>query len=198
MENPFDAGYYCSEELRRFGFKQVGDGVKVAKNCTIVGLENISIGDNSRIDGLCTIIAVGGGLVIGRYVHIHTSNVIGCAGGVEFEDFSATSHACHVLSGSDDFGGEYMAGSVAPAFCRKPTIAPVRLGRHVVVGTHCTILPGVTLAEGVAVCSHSLIVRDLPEWSVCSGIPARFAKARSRRILSYEATIDAEKTAAAA
>lgn len=33
--NPFDSGYYESSELRHFGFKSVGEDVKVAKNATL-------------------------------------------------------------------------------------------------------------------------------------------------------------------
>lgn len=60
MKNPFDPGYYGSEELRRIGFKSVGENVRIARNCTIVGLKNVAIGDNVRIDGFCTIVASDG------------------------------------------------------------------------------------------------------------------------------------------
>lgn len=190
MQNPFDAGYYGSEELREFGFKHIGNDVLVAKNCTIVGLKNISIGDHSRIDGFCTIIAAQGKLAIGRFVHIHTSNVIGCAGGVELGDFTATSHACHLLSGSDDFSGNHMTGSVVPRFCRKPVVAPIQIGRHVAIGTHCTVMPGVTIGDGAAIGAHSMISIDVREWSITSGAPARFLKSRAMRLLELERSID--------
>jgi hypothetical protein len=47
MRNPFDPGYYESDELRGFGFKAVGEGVKVARNCTIIGPENIELDDHA-------------------------------------------------------------------------------------------------------------------------------------------------------
>ncbi len=57
MQNPFDPGYYCSEELRTFGFGSVGKNVQIARNCTIIGLPNISIGNHVRIDAYTAIIA---------------------------------------------------------------------------------------------------------------------------------------------
>ena len=67
--NPFDPGYYTSLELRGFGFARVGEGCMVARNCTIIGLENITIGDNVRIDGFTSIIAPAGRVRIGSHVH---------------------------------------------------------------------------------------------------------------------------------
>ena len=31
-KDPFDSGYYQSNELKKFGFKKVGTNVKIAKN----------------------------------------------------------------------------------------------------------------------------------------------------------------------
>ena len=71
MTNPFQPGYYDEKELAAFGFKSVGSNVRVARNCTIVGLENISIGSNVRIDGYTAIVAAGTGWVsLGSYIHI--------------------------------------------------------------------------------------------------------------------------------
>ncbi len=69
--NPFLTGYYNQNELRSFGFKAVGNNVKIAKNCTILGLHNITIGDNVIIDAFCSIIATGSGeLKLGSFIHI--------------------------------------------------------------------------------------------------------------------------------
>ena len=68
LENPFDQGYYTSEQLRKMEFKYVGENVQIAKNCTIIGLENISLGDNIRIDGDVTLACASGYLKIGSYI----------------------------------------------------------------------------------------------------------------------------------
>lgn len=59
--NRFNPGYFTEDELRDFGIASVGVNVRVARNCTIIGLANISIGDNVRIDGYSTITASGEG-----------------------------------------------------------------------------------------------------------------------------------------
>jgi hypothetical protein len=50
----FDPGYYTEKQLKRFGFNEIGTGVLISKNCTFIKVENISIGNNVRIDGNVT------------------------------------------------------------------------------------------------------------------------------------------------
>jgi galactoside O-acetyltransferase len=184
VHNPFDPGYYCSEELRDFGFKTVGENVLVAKNCTIIGLDRIELGDNSRIDGFCTIIVGDGFVRLGRYVHIHTSCVIGGRGGVQIGDYGGASHGCQILSATDDFTGRYLAGGIYPPGCTKPKIAPVSIGPYVPIGARSTIMPGVTIGEGAAICAHSLVTRDIGEWKMAAGTPAVERCRRSRQLLA--------------
>jgi acetyltransferase-like isoleucine patch superfamily enzyme len=49
--------------------------------------------------------------------------------------------------------------------------APVRIGRRVTIGANCTILPGVTIADGSVVSAHSLVNRDVSGF--VGGVPAR-------------------------
>jgi acetyltransferase-like isoleucine patch superfamily enzyme len=195
MQNPFDAGYYCSEELRGFGFKSVGDNVSIAKTCKIVGLHNIEIGDNSRIDDFCTLIATGP-LVLRDEVHIHGYCQIGARGGVTFDERTALAAGCLVYSASDSPLGRYMVGGAVPAEFTKPVIAPVHFQRHSGAFAQCTILPGVTMHEGAMACAHSLVARSVPEWTIASGTPADRHITRSRRLLTLEGIADAVELAA--
>jgi acetyltransferase-like isoleucine patch superfamily enzyme len=183
MHNPFDTGYYATEELLSFGFASVGENVRIAKNCTIVQPQNISIGDHSRIDGFCSIIATGP-LAIGNRVHIHSYCQIGARGGVTLEDYSALASGCLVYSASDDPLGRYMIGGTLPDHCTNPKVAPVRFMRHSGAFSRSTILPGVTFEEGAMACAHSLVSRTVPEWTIVSGSPAVHRLNRSRRLLA--------------
>ncbi|MHB0886334.1 MAG: acyltransferase [Bacillota bacterium] len=50
---------------------------------------------------------------------------------------------------------------------------PVRIGRNVVIGANCTVLPGVTIGDGAVVSAMSLVNRDVPPGAVVGGVPAR-------------------------
>ena len=49
LESHFDPGYWNSTDLKNFGFKKVGENVLIAKNITIIGISNISLGNNIRM-----------------------------------------------------------------------------------------------------------------------------------------------------
>lgn len=103
MNNPFDPGFYCSEELRTFGFGSVGEDVRIAKNCTIVGPENIVLGDHCRIDAFTGIFATSGQFRLGKRVHIGGHGHFAVGADLVFEDFSGTSQGVRVYTANDDF-----------------------------------------------------------------------------------------------
>ena len=59
--------FYTQSELSELGFKFLGRNVKISNKAAIYGHENISIGDNSRVDDFCVI---SGRVTIGRNVHM--------------------------------------------------------------------------------------------------------------------------------
>lgn len=183
--NPFDHGYFRSDELRQFGFARVGEGCAVARTCTIMGLENITLGDRVRIDGYSTVIATNGSIRIGSNVHLCSGCVIGGRGGVELDDYSSLSHGVKLLSAIDDFSGERMTNSTLPDAVLGVMAAPIRIGRFAPVGSGTVILPGVRLGEGAAVAAMSLVTTSLPEWTISGGNPAKVLGPRSRNLLAH-------------
>lgn len=190
MPNPFDPGYYLSEELRGFGFARVGDNVQIAKNCTIIGPENISIGDNVRVDGYSTLIAANGFIRLGNRVHIHSYCQIGGRGGVVLEDFVGMASGSIIYSASDSAIGNHMVGGTVPAHYTRPHIAPVRMAKHSGLFTRCIVLPGVTMHEGALACANSVLIMSVPEWTIVAGSPARRRRDRSRKVLAMECLIN--------
>jgi acetyltransferase-like isoleucine patch superfamily enzyme len=50
---------------------------------------------------------------------------------------------------------------------------PIKIGRNVWVGFDCVILPGVTIGEGAIVGARSVVVADVPAYTIVAGNPAR-------------------------
>jgi len=184
--NPFAHEYYESAELRNFGFMQVGINVKISKNCTIVGLKNISLGDHVRVDANTLLIANTGFLEIGSYVHIGANCYLGCAGGIAMENFSGISHGVMIFSCSDDYSGRALTNPTIPSHFLNVNLAPVRLKKHSVVGAGSVIMPGVVIGEGSAVGALSLVTRTLGDWGIYFGSPIKKIMARSRHLLIDE------------
>jgi galactoside O-acetyltransferase len=192
MNNPFDHGYYTEHELGDFGFASVGKNVRIARNTTIIGLQNISIGSNVRIDDYCIITAAQGFLKLGDYVHIGGNSQLACAGGITINNFSGCSAGVRMYSQSDDYTGRWLAG-LATVYhgadiekYSKQHLGPITLEKFAIIGANSIVLPDVTLGEGVAVGALSLVSKSLDPWGVYFGSPAKRIKNRSRRCVEIE------------
>ncbi|MEX2220005.1 MAG: acyltransferase [Phycisphaerales bacterium] len=53
---------------------------------------------------------------------------------------------------------------------------PVRIGRAAWIGFETCILPGVTIGEGSIVGARSVVIDDIPPWSIAAGNPARIIR----------------------
>lgn len=58
--------------------------------------------------------------------------------------------------------------------------APVRIEDYVVIGTRVTILPGVTIGRGAVIASGAVVTKDVPEYTVVGGVPAKEIRKRSQ------------------
>lgn len=194
MNNPFSPGYYNEEELASFGFQSVGTNVRVARNCTIIGLANISLGSNVRIDGGGAIIADGNGwLNIGSFVHVGGWCFLSAGDGIVMEDFSGLSQGVRIYSRTDDYSGEYLTNPTVPEKFTGITRGTVTLKKHVIIGSGTVILPKVTIGEGSSVGALSLVTKSLDPWGVFFGCPAKRLKDRSRRLLGLETELMEER-----
>lgn len=187
LQNPFDPGYFYTDELVNFGFHKVGQNVAIAKDCVINGLENISLSNNIRIDSGTTIIAASGKLYIGSQVHIAGGCYINSAGNVNIEDFAGISFGVLLFSASDNYSGEYLTNPTVPKEFTKINKGPILLRRHAIIGAGTVVLPNITLNEGAAVGALSLVTKSIPSWEIYSGTPAKFLKKRSQGLLEQEA-----------
>ena len=128
MNNEFKSSYYNEIELRSFGFESVGTNVKIAKNNIIEGVENISIGNNVRIDGFCTLIANGNGWIeIGSFIHIGGWSFLSGSNGISMEDFSGISQGVKIYSNNDDYSGNHLTNPTVPSKFTSATGGPVKL-----------------------------------------------------------------------
>lgn len=186
----FNPGYYTEEQLRTSGIKSVGKNVLIAKNCTIVGLDKITIGDNVRIDGFTTIIATGDGFLnMGSYIHIGGMTTILAGAGVVMHDYSGLSQGVKLYSKSDDYSGAFMTNPTVPGDLTNVTCGTVIIGRHVIIGSQSIVMPDIHIAEGTAVGANSLVTKSTEEWSIYFGSPAKKIKTRKRNPLELEKLI---------
>jgi lipopolysaccharide O-acetyltransferase len=63
-----------------------------------------------------------------------------------------------------------------PPASRPLISAPVVIGDRVWLGENVSVLPGVTIGEGVVVAANSVVTHDLPPNTIAAGAPARIIK----------------------
>jgi galactoside O-acetyltransferase len=179
-ENPFDAGYCETADLRELGFADVGENVRISRGCNIVGLENISIGSHVRIDFATTIIAGAAGLQIGSYVHIGAYGYLSAGAGITIGNFANLSQRVSLYTANDTYQGGCFTNPMIPAEYTDIIRGPIHLGAHVLLGSGALVLPQTTIGDGASVGALSLVREDLDPWTIYAGIPARRRGPRAR------------------
>ena len=191
--NPFAPGYYNEHDLRDAGFRALGRNVQISKNCTIIGIENIEIGNDVRVDSYCCITAAGQGwLKIGSFVHIGAYCFLTAGAGIHLNDFSGLSQGVRIYSRSNDYSGKHLTNPTVPEKYTGVTSGTVTLGRYVIIGSGSVILPNITIGEGSAVGALSIVNRNLEPWGVYFGCPVKRLHSRSKQLLELEAELMSE------
>lgn len=176
--------FYSLDELYNIGFKSIGKDVLISRKASIYGAENISIGNNVRIDDFCVL---SGKITVGDYVHIAAYSALFAGNaGIEVKDFSNISSRVCIYAVSDDYSGKTMTNPMIPEKYKNVTEQQVVLEKHTIIGSGTTVLPGVSLSEGTAVGAMSLIKASTKPWGIYAGIPAKYIKERKKDLLELE------------
>lgn len=178
--------FLSKEQLEIIGFASIGSNVLISDKASIYGAESIHIGSNVRIDDFCVLSAGERGICIGDYVHIAVYSLLIGAGRIKISDYSGISSRVSIYSSNDDYSGAYLTNPTVPSDYTNVIHSDVLLEKHVIVGSGSIILPGVTLGEGVAVGSLSMVTKNCDCFGVYMGSPAKKIKNRKRDLLDVE------------
>lgn len=178
--------FYTDSELKDLGFKSIGTNVKISKKTSIYGLKNIKIGNNVRIDDFCVISAGEKGIEIGDNVHIAVFCSIIGQEKIVMKDFSGLSSRVSIYSSTDDYSGEFMTNPTVNSKFTNVINGEVIIGKHVIVGAGTIILPNVKLSDYSAVAALSLVVKNVDEFKIVGGVPAKVIKERKNNLIDLE------------
>jgi len=177
-------GFYTPEELRELGVKDFGGNVKISRKASLYMPEKIRFGHDIRIDDFCILV---GDISIGNYVHICAfTGLHASSGSIRLDDFSNISSRVAIYAASDDYSGASMTNSVIPDDFKQIQYSDIYIGKHVVVGTGSTILPGASIPEGIAIGAMGLVKEVLQPWGIYAGIPCKRVKERQKALLALE------------
>ena len=144
-------GHWLRGALARRLLKRCGANVRIAAGARFGSGMNLEIGDNSGLGDRAWLlgeVSIGDNVMMGPDVAILAYN-----------------HAFDDTTRPMD-----QQGAAAPR--------PVRIGDDVWIGMRAMILPGVTIGSHAVVGAGSVVTRDVPEWAVAAGNPARVVRYR--------------------
>jgi galactoside O-acetyltransferase len=185
--------FYTEAELAEIPFRHLGRNVKIKKTAGLYFTENISIGDNTRIDDCTQIVASGEPVVFGRNVHVASLCYISGSHGFEMEDFTGLSPGVLIFTSSDDYLGDRMTNPTLPKDLIGGPAGKVTLHKHSLIGAGSVVLPNVDVGEAATVGALSLIKHSLDAWGVYAGNPLRRLKDRKRDFLVLHEQLLAEE-----
>ncbi|WP_374943557.1 acyltransferase [Sphingomonas sp.] len=154
--------------------------MRVARDCTVIGPENVHFGDDVRVDSGTAIIATQGTLTLEGCNHIGGHNHLAVVTDLSFGIYSGTSQGVRIYTASDDLSGRQSARLKKAADLPGVTIRPVEIARFVGIGASAVVLPGCHIREGSVVGALSLVNRALRPWGVYHGNPVRRISDRPR------------------
>jgi acetyltransferase-like isoleucine patch superfamily enzyme len=166
--------FFSREEL-----KSCGKNVIIGKTVRIRYPELVEIGDNVIIDDFTYISTQ---LKISNNVHISAGcKIIGGKNSlVTMSEYSTLAPNVVLSAGSDD----YLSGVATPMVDLKykgnAVIGNIVISKHCIVGAGSVILPNVIMKEGSTLGALSLANKNLEEYTLNVGIPAKMIKYRNK------------------
>ena len=184
---------YSEDEIREMGFLSIGINNSISRKVQFFGIERIEIGNNVRIDDNCVISAGPNGILIDDFVHIGNCVSFGGKGRIVVNKYAGISHKCSLLSSNDDYTGKSMTNPCVGAIDStliNPSYGDLNIGKHVIIGTGCVILPNCNICEGTSIGALSLVDKPITQMGIYHGNPVKFIRKKSEEFKECEKKLD--------
>ena len=103
---------------------------------------------------------------MGKDVFINHSAILSASGGIEFEDGVQVAPGIRIATINHDFNERHT----------KYTYGKVTIKKNAWIGMNVTICPGVTIGKYAVVAAGAVVTKDIPDYAVAGGVPAKVIK----------------------
>jgi acetyltransferase-like isoleucine patch superfamily enzyme len=168
------AGYY------RYIFAAIGRGSLIYKPLLLSGSQFVHIGDytlirqGARIEAILLDPGRPPRIEIGSNVNIEQNVHIVCTSRISIGDNVTITGNCSIVDTAHPFQDIHDPVKIGARI--DPTPRPIEIGHGTFIGIGCVILPNVRIGKHCVVGSNSTVTRDIPDYSVAAGSPARIQK----------------------
>lgn len=136
---------------------------------------NIVLGDNVMIGVGCYFLAKPskGSIVIGDNVSINDYSFITSVYGINIGSNTRIAEMVSIR----DYDHEFKDSDI-PIFKQGLRGERINIGEDVWIGRGVIITSGVNIGRGAIIGANSVVTRDIPDWSIAVGVPAKVKKYR--------------------
>ena len=134
----------------------------------------IRIKNGAHISQAAVLRAVGGKIVVGEMANIGTRAIIYGADDVEIGRYALLSNCVELMTGNHVF-----KDPTTPIRFQGRKTGKIVICEDVWLGAYVIVLPGVTIGKGSVVGAGAVVTKDIPNYSVAVGNPAKVIKRRA-------------------
>lgn len=195
---PGGLGYFLRKLTYPWLFEEIGRGVVFGRDVVLRYPHRIRLGNHVAIDDNCLLDARGGGeegIRIGDHTIIsRNTSILAKFAPLEIGEHSNIGSGCllssmdglkigrHVLIAANCYigGGTYRSDRVDIPVVQQGYLmkGPVVVGDNCWLGAGVTVLDGVKIGRDCIVGAGAVVTRDLPDFAVAAGVPARVLRIR--------------------
>jgi acetyltransferase-like isoleucine patch superfamily enzyme len=194
---PGALGLFLRSKLYPWVLGSVGRNVVFGTNVTIRHPHKIAIADNVVIDDSCCLDAKGTdnqGISIGQGVFVGRNTILSCKNGdIVIDDHANVGFNCEIFSASRVrvgksvlmaaytylVGGDHLYDRIdIPVLQQGRTARGIEVGDNVWLGTHVVVTDGSQVGRDAIVGAGAVVVGEIPEFAIATGIPARVVRDR--------------------
>ncbi|MDJ0713326.1 MAG: acyltransferase [Prochloraceae cyanobacterium] len=192
------AGYLLRKKFYSRLFKAVGSGVIFGKGIVLrhpgkitlgnrvaiddyvlldaggAGEEGITLEDDIIVSRNCVIQGKTGAVVIGRKTDIGCNAIISSGAGIFIGNSVLIAGNCYIG------GGRYISDRLDIPMMEQGVYSkgPVAIGDDVWLGAGAIVLDGVQIGKGCIVGAGAVVTKNLPDYAIAVGVPAKITKMR--------------------
>ncbi|NEZ55989.1 acyltransferase [Adonisia turfae] len=195
---PGTLGYLLRKKLYPVLFKDIGSGAIFGKGIALrcpgritlgkgvaiddyglldaSGVEaGITLGDNVIVSRNCVIQSKTAAVTIGNNTDIGCNTIISSSGGISIGASVLIAGNCYIG------GGRYITDRLDLPMMQQGvyTKGAVKIGDDVWLGAGAIVLDGVQIGKGCIVGAGAVVTKNLPDYTVATGVPAKAVRQRS-------------------
>lgn len=127
----------------------------------------IRIGNDVHLPRFCVLKAGPGNIILGNKICIGQFSWLDGSGGLEIGSYCYIASHCAIISATHGYK------DVRLLELQEKIYKKVKIGKDVWLGTHVVIMPGVTIGDGCVIGAGAVVTKDIPEYSIAVGVPAK-------------------------